>query len=122
VTEEDLVHRLRAAVEEAAQALKQTAPARDWLDEVSDPAGDALKTDEAAHIAGVSVDTVRRRAEAAVNTSRPLGILLAGSVWLFSKRRLLDMIEAREGRPARLEAESRARKSVDLRSRPQHSA
>jgi hypothetical protein len=41
--------------------------------------------------------------------------LLAGGLWLFSERRLLASIETKEGLPARLEAEARARKNADLR-------
>jgi hypothetical protein len=47
--------------------------------------------------------------------------LFAGAVFLYSKRRLLDAIEARDGLPARLAAESRARKNIISRSLPENS-
>lgn len=115
-----LADRLDAAARaatEAADAMRSIALARDWLDQLIDIDGDALKSDEAAYIAGVHSDTMRRRAESAALAGRPIGILLAGAVWLFSERRLLDAIEARDGRPARLVAESRAKKSREMRSR-----
>jgi len=61
----DLVPRLEAAastVTEAAAVLRQTAPVRDWIDEL-EAGADAIKTDEAAYIANVHVDTIRKRAE-----------------------------------------------------------
>lgn len=67
-------------------------------------------------------DTIRRRAETAALTDKPIAVLLAGAVWLFSRRRLLDSIEARDGLPARLAAETRARKNAELRSLSEKSA
>jgi len=121
MTNSDLAGRLEADVAEAAAALRQIAPGRDWLDQLLDADGDALKSDEAAYVAGMSTDTMRRRAEAAADAGRPIAVLMAGAMWLFSERRLLAWIEARDGRPARLAAETRARKSRDLRSSPQKS-
>ena len=118
----DLADRLEADVAEAAAALRQIAPGRDWLDQLLDADGDALKSDEAGFIADVHADTIRRRAEAAAAAGKPIGILLAGAMWIFSLRRLLDAIEAKAGLPTRLEAETRARKSRDLRSSPHISA
>ena len=46
----DLASRLEAASAEAAAALRQPVPARDWLDEALDPHGDGLKSDEVGHI------------------------------------------------------------------------
>jgi hypothetical protein len=112
---------LAGHLEAAAVILRQCAPGRDWLDEVLDAGGDALKSDEAAYVADMSTDTMRRRAEAAADAGRPIAVLMAGAMWLFSERRLLAWIEARDGRPARLAAETRARKSRDLRSSPQKS-
>jgi hypothetical protein len=109
-------------LEAAAAVLRQTATPRDWLDQLLDADGDALKSDEAGFIADVHPDTMRRRAEAAAAAGKPIGILLAGAMWIFSLRRLLDAIEAKAGLPTRLEAETRARKSRDLRSSPHISA
>jgi hypothetical protein len=74
-----------------------------------------LLVNAAAFVAGVSTDTLRRRAGSASEAGKPIGILLAGGLWLFSERRLLASIETKEGLPARLEAEARARKNADLR-------
>jgi hypothetical protein len=118
---DDLADRLEAAAAKAATALRVT-PARDWLEQILDPYGDGLKSDEAAYVAGISVDTVRRRAEAAALTDNPIGVLMAGAVWLFSLRRLLDAIETKDGLPARLAAQSRAEKNAVLRFQLQNSA
>jgi hypothetical protein len=113
---------LAGHLEAAAVILRQCAPGRDWLDEVLDAGGDALKSDEAAYVADMSADTVRRRAEAAADAGRPIAVLMAGALWLFSEARLLGWIEAREGLPARLAAETRAKKSRELRSSSHNSA
>jgi hypothetical protein len=120
-TARDLAEHLEAVATQAVTALRQS-PGRDWLDEILDASGDGLRSHEAAYIADVSTDTVCRRAEAAALTGRPIGYLMAGAVWLFSLRRLLDAIELKYGLPARLAAQSRAEKTVILRSAPQKSA
>jgi hypothetical protein len=115
-------HHLADQLEAAAAALRLAAVhGRDWLDEILDADGDGIRSDQAAHIAGVSVDTVGRRAEAAAAAGRPIGVLMAG-VWLISLRRWLDAIEQRDGMPARLVAQSRVDKNADLRLLPQKSA
>ena len=84
----DLGERLAAGMAAAADAIAalQTIDAPlDWVDEVIDADGDAIKTDEAAYIAAVSADTIRRRADAAAAAGKPFGILMAGALWLFSE-------------------------------------
>src|SRR5674476_1478262 len=93
---------LAGHLEAAAVILRQCAPGRDWLAQLLDADGDARKSDEAGFIADVHADTIRRRAEAAAAAGKPIGILLAGAMWIFSLRRLLDAIEAKAGLPARL--------------------
>jgi hypothetical protein len=112
----DVIGHLEAAVAEAVVALRQITPGRDWIDQLVDSDGDALKSDEAGFVAGVHPDTMRRRAEAAALTINPIAVLMAGALWLFSERRILASIEIREGLPARLAAETRAKKSRDLRA------
>jgi len=80
--------------------------AHDWV--AAHHAGDMLTTDAAGYIAGVSAETIRRRAVEAAMAGRPIGVQLA-SIWLISRARLLDWIEQHEGLPARLAAETRAR-------------
>jgi hypothetical protein len=114
--------RFEAMAAQTTAALRLIAPARDWLDELLDADGDGLTSSSAAYIADVSTDTIGRRADAAASTDRPLGMLMAGAVWLISLRRLLDSIELRDGLPARLAAQSRADKNACLRLLPQNSA
>jgi len=75
-------------LEQIAARLRLRRPRRDWLDECLEADGDGLKTDEAAAIAGVSADTIRRRCEAAGAAGKPIGVLQARAVWLISQRRL----------------------------------
>jgi hypothetical protein len=67
----DLANRL----EEAAAALRSIEPARDWLDEINDAAGDALRSDEAAFIWDIHVDTMRDRTKAAAAAGKPIAVL-----------------------------------------------
>jgi hypothetical protein len=110
---------LAQRLERIATELRQLPARNDWIDAYL--AGEILLTDQAADIAGVSSETIRRRCEAAAATNRPLGILLAGSVWAVSRQRLLDSIEVREGKPAMLAAATRAEKYTAMRASPQES-
>jgi hypothetical protein len=105
------------ALDTLAAALRRRPAGRTWIDEYL--SGEILLTDQAAAIAAVSSETIRRRCEAAALTSRPLGVLIAGSVWLVSRSQLLDQIELRDGKPARLAAATRAEKLTEMRSSPQ---
>jgi hypothetical protein len=94
-------------------------PGPDWLQQLLDvDRGDVVATDVAAEIIGCHPDTARSRAVIAMESGEPIGILVAGSAWLFSIRRLLDAIEAKDGLPARLAAATRAEKARNFRSRP----
>jgi hypothetical protein len=122
----DLADQLEATALRAVTALRLVVPGRDWLDEILDTDGDLIRSDQAAYIAGVSADTVGRRAEAAALAGKPIGALMA-NIWLISLRRWLDAIEDKDGRPARLAAQSRVAqsrvdKNADLRLLPQKSA
>jgi hypothetical protein len=99
---------LAELLERAAGKLRQLpAPVcSDWVDAFVE--GDAIGTDFAGYICNCSAQTIRRRATDAAAAGKPLGIWFAQSVWLISKRRLLDDIEREEGRPGRLVAETRA--------------
>lgn len=116
--QDDIAERLEGIVAE----LRQVDADHDWLAQYLAADGDAIKSDEAAFIADCSTDTVVLRARRAAGTDAPIAILLAGAVWLFSRRRLLASIEIRDGRPGRLAAESRARKSTEMRLLPRKSA
>jgi hypothetical protein len=113
MTDEKIADRLI----ELAEALQRRAPLRDWVDAFR--AGDVLSSDEAGFISSCSADTIRRRADAAAEKGHPIGILHA-DIWMIDLPRLLDWIEAKEGRHARLAAESRAKQNAVLRSPPQN--
>src|SRR5258708_35320456 len=113
----DLIARLETAATEAVAALRLRPASDDWVSAFVD--GDAIGTDEAAYIWNCVPETIRRRAEAAAGTNRPLGIWFAQSVWLISKARLFDAIEFREGLSGRLAAVSRATKYTEMRAQPQ---
>jgi hypothetical protein len=104
--------RIPRMLEQMAAELRQRPRVRDWVDAYHD--GSAFGSDVAAVIYGCSPDTIRRRAVDAAAAGQPLGILQAG-VWLFDLRRLLNWIEQHQGKPARLAAESRARKNAEMR-------
>jgi hypothetical protein len=112
MTDRDIANRLT----ELAVALQRRPPVRDWVD--AHRAGDVLSSDQAGFICGCSPDTIRRKADAAAEEGHALGILHAG-VWMLDLPRLLDWIEGKDGRHARLAAESRAKQNAVLRSPPQ---
>ena len=89
-------------------ARTAAAPA-DWVTAYLD--GDALRTDEAAFIAGVSTETVRRHCDAAADVGEPLGIHVA-SIWLVSQKRWLADIERRKGPLERRVAENRCKETA----------
>jgi hypothetical protein len=109
--------RIPRALERIAEELRQQPSAGDWVDAFAER--DAIGTDEAGFIADCSAQTIRRRASEATASGKPIGIWFAQSVWVISKRRLLDDIEARDGLPGRLAAISRADKYVALNPRDQ---
>jgi hypothetical protein len=81
-----------------------------------DTDGDALNSDEAATIADTSTETIRRHC-AESEGDMALGVYAAG-IWLISRVRLLNWIEQRDGQHARLAAESRAAKLMQIRAAP----
>jgi hypothetical protein len=102
------VHEITQEVRRQLDRLDKVVPGGDWVDEWVE--GDAIRTDEAAFIAGCSMQTVRRIAVAATMAGKPIGRLISKSVWLISRRRLLNWIERHHRTPARVEAEARAEK------------
>jgi hypothetical protein len=87
----------------------------DWVSAFEE--GDILTCEEAGTICGVSGETIRRRAAAAVGTDESLGILVANA-WLISLTRLLVDVERREGPHGRLAAMARAKKLAETRLSP----
>jgi hypothetical protein len=114
---ERIARMIEQAAAEAVTHLRQSSV--HWIDLFY--AGEMLYTDEAAAVYAKSAETVRRRCEGSADTNCPLGILLAESVWMVSLARVLDDIEARDGRHAMLAAASRATKIAETRSSPQKS-
>lgn len=104
-----MTDRERRAIEkllEVAGDLGWAPPAGgDWIDAYRD--GEAITTDIAAHLAGCSPQTVRRRAAEAAAAGQPIGVLVAQSAWLISLRRWLDDIERHEGLPGLVAAKAR---------------
>jgi hypothetical protein len=100
-----------AQLEAALARLRQRPARRTWIDDFH--AGEMLLSGEAAEIGACNAETIRRRCEAAALTSRPIGVLIASSVWLISREALLDYIELHHGKPAMLAAKSRAEKITD---------
>ena len=100
----------------SARLARSAGAEEDWV--AAYERGEVLRTDEAALIADVSVDTLRRYCSHAADVGQPLGVCIAGAVWLVSVRRLLADIERRKGHHARLVAEERAAKLQKSRSSP----
>jgi hypothetical protein len=113
----DQLDDIALAAAESAHALRLQAPSppRDWLTEYLARNGDVINTDEAAQIMDCHRDTARSRAEKAMETGKPIGVLVAGAAWLFSEARLLDAIEISDGRHERLASETRAAEMRKLR-------
>jgi hypothetical protein len=74
---------LAERLEQIAAMVRRLPAASDWIDAYL--SGEMLLTDQAVEIAATSTETIRRRCEATASTSRPLGVLIAGSVWLLSR-------------------------------------
>jgi hypothetical protein len=108
----DQQERIARALEQITAQVRQLPPSNDWVDAYG--TGDALNSDTAGYIAGVSSATIRRRATEAAACGEPLGILIAGSIWLISKRRLIDWIRDHEGEHAALCATTRATKIAEM--------
>jgi len=99
-------------LEQITTQVRQLPPSNDWVDAYC--TGDAINSDQAGVIADVSSATIRRRATEAAARGKPLGILVAGSIWLISKRRLIDWIRDHEGEHAALCAMTRATKLTEM--------
>jgi hypothetical protein len=108
-------HDIARQLREIADAVERLDHAGDWVDDD----GELLPTNEAAEIAAVSPETIRRWCS---DSPHRIGRLFAGSLWLVSRTRLPQLITRRFGRPAMLEARSRAEKMRQSRSPPQQPA
>jgi hypothetical protein len=79
-----------------------------WMCDMA--AGEILTTNDAMVVCGVETsEAVRQRCKRAEDAGSPIAIGLGGA-WLISRRLLLTDIERTKGLPARLIAESRAKK------------
>jgi hypothetical protein len=103
---------IAGALEQITAQVRQLLPSNDWVDAYG--TGDAVNCDAAAFIADVSSATIRRRATEAAAYGKPLGILIAGSIWLISTRRLIDWIRDHEGEHAALCEMTRATKLTQM--------
>ncbi|UPK32844.1 hypothetical protein IVB18_31970 [Bradyrhizobium sp. 186] len=104
--------RIARALEQITAQVRKLPLSEDWVGAYT--TGDAVNSDTAAFIADVSSATIRRRAAEAAACAKPLGILIAGSIWLISKRRLIDWIRDHEGEHAALCAMTRATKLAQM--------
>lgn len=112
----DALHEITEQVRRYMDHLDKIAPEGDWVDAWTE--GDAIGTDEAAFISGCSTQTVRRMAASAALTGNPIGRQMSKSVWLISRRRLLDWIERHNGLPARVKAQASTEKWKNGRAAP----
>jgi hypothetical protein len=112
----DLDDEAQAALATLARHLaRKDGPPRDWVDEFT--VGEIVTTHDAATIGDTSAETARRHCVEAEAAGTPIGIYVAGT-WLISTRRFLAWIERRDGSHARLSAESRAQKMTQARAAP----
>ena len=91
----------KATVAERLEQIAAELRRADRVDWVDDP-NEVLTIAEAAQVAGRSDETIRRWC-----ADHRIGRLFATSLWLVSRRRLLQHIERRFGRPAMVLAMSR---------------
>ncbi|MCK1638963.1 hypothetical protein IVA95_15475 [Bradyrhizobium sp. 157] len=112
--------RIARALEQITAQVRQLPPSNDWVDAYG--TGDAVTSDAAGFIADVSSATIRRRATEAAACGKPLGVLIASSIWLISERRLIGWIRDHEGEHAALCATTRARKLAQMSAPLQASA
>jgi hypothetical protein len=80
-------------------------------------AGGALTLDQAADVWGCSDEKIRKECEKAA-ANKPIGVKFA-TRWIVGKRRLFELIERSDGKPARLVAEDRAKKRASSMRPPQ---
>lgn len=97
---------------------RQPGPVGDAVDQFA--SGALLDSDDAGMVSGRGASTAARWAQAAEEEGAPIAVK-AGS-WLFVTSRLLDYIERKSGLHARREAETRHRKLIEMRARPQPSS
>jgi excisionase family DNA binding protein len=100
-----LVEYLTLALEEA----HRTGAGIDWVD----AEGEIMTVAEAAEMAECSQETIRRWCG-----DHRIGKLFAGSLWLVSRRRMLQLIERKSGKAAMLNAAARGKKHVRCLSLP----
>jgi hypothetical protein len=86
----------------------ETPTSPSWMLDIA--GGEVLTTNDAAAIVGVTTSqAIRTRCERAEEDGFPIGVCFGGA-WLISLRLLLANIERKDGLPARLSAESHAKK------------
>jgi hypothetical protein len=101
----DLAREFAAGQTDAAQPVPPTSPA--WMADIA--AGRVLTTFDAMTVCNVTTaEAVQSRCRRAEQDQRPIGICFAG-LWLIDLELLLNSIGP-VGTPARLSAESRAKK------------
>jgi hypothetical protein len=103
-------------LEQLAVTLRQEPPLRGWIAQFKN--GEVLTSTQAAFVCQVSSQCIRSWCEQKSTTDRPLGLLIADSVWLVDLGELLRVIEIRRGRHGVLVAKDRAKKYAQIWSAP----
>jgi predicted DNA-binding transcriptional regulator YafY len=114
----DVEKLVRAHAREFMELL-QTWAARDLFARFE--SGEVVTTDIAAQIGGVSSETIRRRCEETEQEGAPIG-RKEGPIWFVFTGLLLNDLELRGDRHARLVAEDRVRKMYPMWDAPQGTA
>lgn len=104
---------LAAELDTLARRIRRLPQGGDVIDLIA--AGELLTTEQAADISERDQETIRRWCE-----DGSLGVKQA-KFWLIGTRRLLDYIEQHQGKHARLVAETRAKKYLQMWGAPQQS-
>jgi hypothetical protein len=107
MTNDFLIRRITAGLEQAIIDMHSLQREDDVVGLIL--AGGALSLDEAADVWQCSDETIRKECEASAARNKPIGVKFRGC-WIVGKTRLLDLIQQKEGLPARLEAAERAKK------------
>jgi precorrin-6B methylase 2 len=108
-TNDEIADRFLAAATATAALIRQRGAQRDWIDEFD---GDVILSDDAAFIMGCSESTIRRLCVETRATGKPIGKLVADSLWLISRKRLLAWVRQNQDSHAFLCAQDRSDKQI----------
>jgi hypothetical protein len=101
-----LLRRINASIEQLMEDLRQLKRS-DYV--ISLIQGGTFTLEEAADVWECSIEKIRKECERAARTRNPLGVKRVNG-WIIGKPQLFELIERKDGKPERIEAETRARK------------